>query len=180
MVGRIPAGLGRPDHRNGEPMTPRSGARGGADLHLHTLYSDGTARLADLLAWIERRTDPDLVAITDHDRIDGAARAAELHAAGDFHFELVVGEEVTTRSGHVVGLFLRADPGLPLGGRDRGAHPRPGRSGGGRPSARRLPVAGHRQPSSAPGRSAPERHLDAVELINPASAGASATGPSPS
>ena len=69
----------------------------------------------------------DLVAITDHDRIDGATRAAELHAAGDFHFELVVGEEITTRSGHVVGLFLRADPGLPLGGRDRGAHPRPGR-----------------------------------------------------
>ena len=47
------------------------------------------------------------MAITDHDRIDGAARAAELHAAGDFHFELVVGEEITTRSGHVVGLFLR-------------------------------------------------------------------------
>ena len=76
----------------------RGGERGKADLHLHTLYSDGTARLVDLLNWIEHRTDVDLVAITDHDRIDGALRAAEMHAAGDYHYELVVGEEVTIRA----------------------------------------------------------------------------------
>ena len=33
---------------------PRDGQRGKADLHLHTLYSDGTARLVDLLDWAEQ------------------------------------------------------------------------------------------------------------------------------
>jgi predicted metal-dependent phosphoesterase TrpH len=151
---------------------PRSGARGKADLHLHTLYSDGTARLVDLLAWIERRTDLDLVAITDHDRIDGALRAAELHAAGDFHFELIVGEEVTTRSGHVVGLFLR-EP-IPAfrpvaetverihaqGGVAVAAHPLGVFLSLGSGSLRRLQADPR-----------PERHLDAVELINPSLGG---------
>ena len=71
---------------------PRSGARGMADLHLNTLYSDGTARLVDLLDWVERRTSLDLVAITDHDRIDCALRAQAMHAVADYHFGLVVGE----------------------------------------------------------------------------------------
>ena len=51
-------------------------------------------------------TDLDVVAITDHERIDGALRAAEIHAAGDYSFELVVGEEITTRRGHVLALFV--------------------------------------------------------------------------
>ncbi len=38
--------------------------------------------------------------------MDGALRAREIHAAGDFHFDLVVGEEITTRRGHVLALFL--------------------------------------------------------------------------
>ena len=46
------------------------------------------------------------MAITDHERLDGALRAREIHAAGDFHFDLVVGEEITTRRGHVLALFL--------------------------------------------------------------------------
>ena len=75
------------------------GARGKADMHLHTLYSDGTAGVEALLRHVEANTDLDLVAITDHERLDGALRAREIHAAGDFHFELVVGEEITTRRG---------------------------------------------------------------------------------
>lgn len=51
---------------------PRSGGeRGMADMHLHTLYSDGTAEVRALLDHIERHTSLDLVAITDHERIDG-------------------------------------------------------------------------------------------------------------
>ena len=89
-------------------MTPRSGGpRGKADMHLHTLYSDGTAAVEALLRYIETRTDLDLVAITDHERLDGAQRALAIHAAGDFHFELVIGEEITTRRGHVLALFLQ-------------------------------------------------------------------------
>jgi predicted metal-dependent phosphoesterase TrpH len=150
----------------------RGGERGKADLHLHTLYSDGTARLVDLLNWIENRTDLDLVAVTDHDRIDGARRAAEMHAAGDFHYELVVGEEVTTRSGHVVGLFL-TEP-VPAfrsvaetverihaqGGLAVAAHPLGIFLSLGSGSLRRLQADPRK-----------DRHLDAVELINPSLGG---------
>ncbi len=143
-----------------------------ADLHLHTLYSDGTARLADLMGWIEQRTELDLVAITDHDRIDGALRAVAMHDAGDYHFELVVGEEITTRRGHVVGLFL-SDPIPPFrsvaetverihdqGGLAVAAHPLGVFLSLGSGSLRRLQADPR-----------PERHLDAVEIINPSLGG---------
>ena len=68
-----------------------------ADMHVHTLYSDGTASIADVLDHVEHATDLDLIAITDHERIDGALRARELHAAGDFSFGLVIGEELRLR-----------------------------------------------------------------------------------
>ena len=45
-----------------------------------------------------------VIAITDHDCIDGALEAASL--AGAKRCEVVIGEEVTTRQGHVLGLFL--------------------------------------------------------------------------
>ena len=154
------------------PTGPRSGARGMADMPLHTLYSDGTARLADLLTWIEQRTELDVVAITDHDRIDGALRAAAMHDAGDYHFELVVGEEITTRRGHVVGLFL-TEPIPPLrpvaetverihdqGGLAVAAHPLGVFLSLGSGSLRRLQA----DPN-------PERHLDAVEILNPSLGG---------
>ena len=56
---------------------PRSGGeRGRADMHLHTLYSDGVMEVQALLERVEHSTDLDLIAVTDHERIDGAfARA---------------------------------------------------------------------------------------------------------
>ena len=42
--------------------------------------------MRDVLDHVERATDLDVVAITDHERIDGALRAAEIHAAGDYSF----------------------------------------------------------------------------------------------
>jgi len=75
-------------------------------MHIHSLYSDGTAAVRDILDHVERETDLDVIAITDHERIDGSRRAAELHAAGDYSFDLVIGEEVTTRRGHVLALFV--------------------------------------------------------------------------
>ena len=122
-------------------MTPRGGAsRGKADMHLHTLYSDGTAGVEALLDHVERHTDLDLVAITDHERLDGALRAREIHAAGDFSFGLVVGEEITTRRGHLLALFVEERiPALrPLAG-DAGAHPRR-RAGWPSPRIRMAPL----------------------------------------
>ena len=49
----------------------------------------------------------DVLAVTDHDTIDGALRARDIAAATNVRIEVIVGMEVTTRrQDHVVGLFL--------------------------------------------------------------------------
>ena len=75
---------------------------GAADVHIHTTYSDGAATPAEVVA---RATAVglDVIAITDHDCIDGALEALQL---GQGPCDVVIGEEVTTRQGHVLGLFL--------------------------------------------------------------------------
>jgi predicted metal-dependent phosphoesterase TrpH len=87
--------------------------RGTADLHLHTNYSDGWPSPAQLLRHVANNTDLDVIAVTDHDRIEGALEAAEL-AAAMRRPHVIVGEEVSSRDGHIVGLFLekRVRPGL--------------------------------------------------------------------
>ena len=50
-------------------MTERLGR---ADLHIHTLASDGTAGVVEILDHVERNTELDVIAITDHERIDAA------------------------------------------------------------------------------------------------------------
>jgi predicted metal-dependent phosphoesterase TrpH len=87
-------------------------SRGRADLHMHTTASDGWPQphlLVDHAASIALN----VIAITDHDTIEGALRAAD-HAAGRKGLEVVIGEEVSSRDGHIVGLFLerRIRPGM--------------------------------------------------------------------
>jgi predicted metal-dependent phosphoesterase TrpH len=103
MTGPV-AGVSVGSRRGDRPRN--GGERGHADMHIHSLYSDGTASVRDILDHVEERTDLDVIAITDHERIDGALRAAEIHAARAYSFDLVVGEEVTTRRGHVLALFV--------------------------------------------------------------------------
>jgi predicted metal-dependent phosphoesterase TrpH len=84
-------------------MTQR---RGRADLHIHTLASDGTAGIVEILEHVGNSTDLAVIAITDHERIDAAVAA---HAIAEDHglaFEVIVGEEITTRGGHLLGLYL--------------------------------------------------------------------------
>lgn len=80
--------------------------RGRADLHIHTLASDGTAPVTEVLRFAEEATDLDIVAITDHERIDAALAARHIAEDRGFRVHVVVGEEVTTRGGHLLGLFL--------------------------------------------------------------------------
>ncbi len=86
-------------------MTTRLGR---ADLHIHSVASDGTATVDEIIRFVEERTDLDVIAITDHERIDAAVHAQQLARERASRVEVVVGEEVTTRSGHLVGLFLGA------------------------------------------------------------------------
>lgn len=79
---------------------------GRADLHIHTRASDGTASVAQILDAVTALGDLDVIAITDHERIDAAVAARHVALDRGLPYEVIVGEEVTTRGGHVLGLFL--------------------------------------------------------------------------
>jgi predicted metal-dependent phosphoesterase TrpH len=160
-------------------MTPRGGQeRGKADMHLHTLYSDGTAGIKALLDHVERHTDLDLIAITDHERLDGAMRAREIHDAGDYHFGLVVGEEITTRRGHLLALFVEERiPALrPLAETLERIHEQGGLAIAPHPMAPLTPSLGRRSLIALAADPDPRHHLDAIELHNPSAAGRARRG----
>jgi predicted metal-dependent phosphoesterase TrpH len=74
------------------------------DLHCHTRYSrDSLTTVEALLRWMDRR-GLDMVAITDHNTIAGGldfqARAPE---------RFLVGEEIKTPYGELLGLFLQEE-----------------------------------------------------------------------
>lgn len=150
-----------------------AGERGKADMHLHTLYSDGTAAVEALLQHVEQRTDLDLVAITDHERLDGALRAREIHAAGEFSYDLVVGEEITTRRGHLLALFIEERiPALrPLTETLERIHDQGGLAIAAHPMAPLTPSLGRRSLLQLHQDPDPRHRLDAIELLNPSAAG---------
>ena len=81
------------------------------DLHTHSSASFDS--LADPRSMMAKAVSLGLthLAITDHERIDGAQRAAEMAPPG---LQLIVGEEIRTADGDMLGLFLRevVPPGL--------------------------------------------------------------------
>ncbi len=79
---------------------------GTADLHIHTSYGDGMTDVAQVLDYVEHRTSLSVIAITEHDRLDAALEARERWVQGQYRFDLIVGEEVTTIEGHLIALFI--------------------------------------------------------------------------
>jgi predicted metal-dependent phosphoesterase TrpH len=74
------------------------------DLHCHTRYSrDCLTTIGALLRWMDRR-GLDMAAITDHNTIAGAL---DFHACAPDRF--LVGEEIKTPQGEVIGLFLEEE-----------------------------------------------------------------------
>lgn len=80
-------------------------ATGRADLHIHSLASDGVSSVAEILERAERM-GLDVIAITDHERIDAAHAARAMAEAREMRVQVVLGEEISTRGGHVLGLFI--------------------------------------------------------------------------
>src|SRR5207245_7458899 len=79
------------------------------DMHMHTEYSrDSRVLLADF-AHLARKAQRGAVCITDHDAIEGGQRLREMNTG----LQVIVGEEITTADGAVVGLYLerRVSPG---------------------------------------------------------------------
>jgi predicted metal-dependent phosphoesterase TrpH len=76
------------------------------DPHVHTTFSDGRHTPAEVLERAAGVANLDVVAITDHDCIDGALEAVRFARSRALRTEVIVGAEVSSRDGHVVGLFL--------------------------------------------------------------------------
>ena len=72
-----------------------------ADLHTHTYYSPDGITSPRRLVEECRRKGIDCVAVTDHNTIRGAPAVRELA-----DFSVIVGEEIRTAGGEVIGLFL--------------------------------------------------------------------------
>lgn len=83
-----------------------------ADIHIHTTFSDGLMTPEAVVEYVATETDLRVIAITDHDTIEGAVAARRYqrrHQRESGHLEIIIGAEITSREGDIVGLFLTDD-----------------------------------------------------------------------
>ena len=75
------------------------------DPHVHTLASDG---IDDVETMIRAAISAglDAVGIADHERMDAAIAGAAMAEHRGWPIEVIVGEEVSTRGGHLLGLYM--------------------------------------------------------------------------
>jgi predicted metal-dependent phosphoesterase TrpH len=137
---------------------------GRADLHMHTDASDGWPTPLELVDHAARRAHLDVIGVTDHDTIEGALRAAE-HAARLSKLHVIIGEEVSSRDGHILGLFLehRIKPGLSAAATVHAIHDQGGLAVAVHPFWRTQPRTGN---AHGVGWLAAELPFDAVEVEN--------------
>lgn len=82
----------------GEPQ-PAGWVR--VDLHSHTMYSGDSTTTPDELREAVAASGIDVLCITDHNATRGA-----VELAGELGCRVVIGEEVKTHAGEIIGLFL--------------------------------------------------------------------------
>ena len=144
---------------------------GRADMQLHSDLGDGLSSIEQILDAAER-VGLDVIALTDHDDVRGAFNLRDLASRRSSPVEVVTGVEITTRSGHLLALWIEDD--IPLFCPLAEAVARVHRAGGvtivphplsyltfsvGEGALRQLERAGG------------ERMVDAIELQNPSWAG---------
>ena len=78
---------------------------GKADLQLHSDLGDGLSSIEEILESAER-AGLDVIALTDHDDIRGAFQLRDLASRRSSPVDVVPGVEVTTRSGHLLALWV--------------------------------------------------------------------------
>jgi predicted metal-dependent phosphoesterase TrpH len=81
---------------------------GRADLQLHSDLGDGLASPEAILD-VAERVGLDVIALTDHDDIRGAFLLRDIAARRSSPVEIVPGVEVTTRSGHLLALWIEEE-----------------------------------------------------------------------
>jgi predicted metal-dependent phosphoesterase TrpH len=72
-----------------------------ADLHVHTTYSPDSLITSRDLTYYARKRNLNAVAITDHNRVEGALRIAK-----EIDLLVIPGTEVSSKHGHIVGLNI--------------------------------------------------------------------------
>ena len=73
-----------------------------ADLHVHTTYSSDSVITPKELVFYAKISGLNAVAVTDHDRVDGALKIAR-----ETDFLIIPGTEVSSRHGHIVALNIQ-------------------------------------------------------------------------
>ncbi|MBI2304893.1 MAG: PHP domain-containing protein [Chloroflexi bacterium] len=72
-----------------------------ADLHLHTCYSRDCRMMPEEIVARCQRVGINCLAVTDHNTIEGALEVQKIAS-----FPVIVGEEIKTTQGEIIGLFL--------------------------------------------------------------------------
>lgn len=78
-----------------------------ADTHMHTTCSDGLVSPEEMVDYVAAQTDLRVIAVTDHDTAEGGILAREYALRRGLALDVIVGQEVTTDEGDIVGLFIR-------------------------------------------------------------------------
>jgi predicted metal-dependent phosphoesterase TrpH len=72
------------------------------DLHVHSSYSRDSLITPEELVFYAKKRGLDGVAITDHDRLDGALKMSK-----ETEFFMIPGMEITSSDGHIVALRIK-------------------------------------------------------------------------
>jgi predicted metal-dependent phosphoesterase TrpH len=90
-----------------DTIGPRS--RAFLDLHVHTSASFDSIASPESVVRVAALRGLTHLAITDHDRIEGAVAAREIARTAAPELTVIVGQEVRTREGDLIGAFLEKD-----------------------------------------------------------------------
>lgn len=80
-----------------------------ADLHNHSYYSPDSILSPVKMLQRAREQRLDVIAVTDHNTTRGGIAVRDLAAKRDPDIRVIVGEEVRTTNGEILGLFLTED-----------------------------------------------------------------------
>lgn len=79
-----------------------------ADLHIHTTCGPDSFTTIPQLAHQALKIGLRVVAVTDHDSLQGGRLMRKYVKAKKLDLEVIVGQEISTIQGHLIGLFLHA------------------------------------------------------------------------
>ncbi|CAN5134959.1 CehA/McbA family metallohydrolase [soil metagenome] len=145
---------------------------GRADLQLHSDLGDGLASPEEILDAAER-SGLSVIALTDHDDIRGSFILRDLAARRSSTVRVIPGVEVTTRSGHLLALFVEDEPPMfrPLSETVVAIHRQGGLAVVPHPLSYLTFSVGERALRMLAERGDDESFIDGIELRNPSYAG---------